>query len=114
MALAQAVVEAAVLLVWRVKVRKRKNQPENFLKALEALRSNSLIEAICKSTIDRLWSDRDTILLRRPVADSDSQLEATARRSLALLEEIASGFFGHSEQQGVIVPDHRPARSGTY
>ena len=106
MALAQVVVEAAVLLVWRVKVRKRKNQPANFVKALEALQNNSLIEATRKSTIDRLWADRDDILLRRPSQESDSQLEATARSSLNLLEEITSEFFGHSEQQGVIIPDH--------
>lgn len=106
MALAQAVMEAALLLVWRVKVRKRKNQPANFSKALEALQSNSLIEGTCKSTIERLWADRDDILLRRPSEESDSQLEATARSSLALLEEITGEFFGHSEQQGVIIPDH--------
>ena len=106
LALAQAAVEAAVLLVWRVKVRKRKNQPANFVKALEALHSNSLIEETCKSTIDRLWSNRDAMMLRRPSEDSDSQLEATARSSLALLKEIAGAFFGHSEQQGVVIPDH--------
>jgi hypothetical protein len=106
MALAQAIVEAAVLLVWRVKVRKRKNQPASFVKALEALQTNSLIEKSCKDKADRLWSERDAILLRRPAEDSDSQLEATARSSLALLEEIAGEFFGHSEQQGVIIPDH--------
>jgi hypothetical protein len=106
MALAQAVVEAAVLLVWRVKICKRKNQPPNFPKALEALQSNSLIESTCKSTIKRLWADRDDILLRRPSQESDSQLEAIARSSLALLEEIAGEFFGHSEQQGVVIPDH--------
>jgi hypothetical protein len=104
--LAQAIVEAAVLLVWRVRVRKRKNQPANFSKALDALHSKSLIEESCKSTIDRLWSDRDAILLRRHSEDSDSLLEATARNSLALLEEIVGQFFGHSKQQGFVLPDH--------
>jgi hypothetical protein len=42
-ALAQAVVESAVLLVWRVRVRKRKNQKTDFVKALEALHGGSLI-----------------------------------------------------------------------
>jgi len=106
MALAQAVVEATVLLVWRMKVRKRRNQPANFLKALEALQCKSLIRETCKATVDRLWSDRDSIFLRRPSEESDSQLEATARSSLALLQEIASVLFGHSEQQGVVIPDH--------
>ena len=70
MALAQAIVEAVVLLVWRVKVRKRKNQPAHFGKALEVLESNSLIEGTCKPTIDRLWSDRDASLLRQAAEDS--------------------------------------------
>jgi hypothetical protein len=102
--LAQAVVEAAVLLVWRVKVRKRKNQLATFSKALVDLHGNALIEEKWKSTVDRLWSDRDAILLSRPSEESDSQLEATARSSLALLEEIAGAFFGYSKQQGVIIP----------
>lgn len=105
-ALAQVVVEAAVLLVWRVKVRKRRNQPANFPKAVEALRSNSLIGEACIATLDRLRSDRDGLLLRRPTEDVDSRLEAAARSSMALLEEIAGDFFGHSEHQGVVTPDH--------
>ena len=103
LALAQAVVEAAVLLVWRVKVRKRKNQPATFSKALEALHKNSLIEETSQSTIEHLWADRDAVLLRK---ESDAELEESARRSLALLEEIAVMFFGHSEQDGVVIPDH--------
>jgi hypothetical protein len=106
LALAQAVVEAAVLLVWRVKVRKRKNQPTTFPKALEALHTNSLIEEACRSAIDRLWAGRDAALLGRPGEESDSLLEATARSSLALLEEIAAEFFGHTAQQGTVVPEH--------
>ena len=45
-------------------------------------------------------------MLRSPSVESDAELEATARSSLALLEEIAGEFFGHSEQQGVVIPDH--------
>ena len=106
-ALAQAVVESAVLLVWRVKVRKRKNQTADFVKALEALRGSSLIDGTCKSTVEALWADRDAILLHRPGADSDTQLlEETARSSLALAEGIAREFFGYSQRDGVVIPDH--------
>lgn len=104
-ALAQAVVESAVLLVWRVKVRKRKNQAADFVKALEALRGNSLIDDERKSTVEGLWADRDAILLHR--ADSDTQLlEEAARSSLTLAEGIAREFFGYSQREDVVVPDH--------
>jgi hypothetical protein len=106
LALAQTVVEAALLLVWRVKVRKRKNQMATFSTALDALHSNSLIDAASKFTIERLWSGRDAMLLRGPSEGSDAELEATARSSVALLEEIIGNFFGHSEQEGVVIPDH--------
>lgn len=112
MALAQAVVEAALLMVWRIKLRKRRNQPANFMKALEALRSHSLIGETWKVTVDCLWPERNGILLRRPPEDADSRLETTARRSLALLQEITEEFFGHSEQQGVVTPDHPEYWSG--
>lgn len=113
MALAQAVVEAAVLLVWRVKVRKRRNQPADFWKALEALRHNSIIGDVCKSTIDRLWGDRDGILHRPTPEVGGSRLETTARSSLALLDEISGDWFGYSERQGGVVPDH-PEYWSTY
>jgi hypothetical protein len=106
-ALAQAVIESAVLLVWRVKVRKRKNQSAEFVKALEALRSNSLIDDTCKSTVEGLWADRDSILLHRPGVDSETQLlEEAARSSLTLAEGIAREFFGYSQRDDVVVPDH--------
>jgi hypothetical protein len=106
-ALAQAVVESAVLLVWRVKVRKRKNQTADFVKALEALRGKSLIDNTRKSTVEGLWADRDAILLHRAGADPDTHLlKEAARSSLALAEGIAREFFGYSQRDGGVIPDH--------
>jgi hypothetical protein len=106
-ALAQAVVESAVLLVWRVKVRKRKNQAPEFVKAKDALLSNSLIGEECKSRIDRMWAARHAIPQLRPSVESDTHLlEETARTSLGLVNELAREFFGYSQRDGVIVPDH--------
>ncbi len=105
-ALAQAVVESAVLLVWRVKIRKRKNQTADFVKAVEALRGNSLIGDDCKAGIERMWMDRHAILLR-PSVDSDRHLlEEAARSGVRLVNDLASEFFGYSQRDGVIVPDH--------
>jgi hypothetical protein len=103
-ALAQVVVESAVLLVWRVKVRKRKNQRTDFVKALD---SNSLIERECKYGIDRLWAVRHAIPHLRPSVESDTHLlEEMARTSLGLVNDLAREFFGYSQRDGVIVPDH--------
>src|SRR5262249_54712150 len=106
-ALAQAVVESAVLLVWRVKVRKRQNQTTEFVKAKDALHSNSLIGEECKSRIDRLWAGRHAIPQLRPSVESDTNLlEETARTSLGLVNDLARECFGYSQRDGVIVPDH--------
>jgi hypothetical protein len=103
LALAQAVVEAVVLLVWRVKVRKRKNQTASFSKAVEALQDVSLMEGGRRSAIEGLWKDRDAFLLRK---ESDTELEEVTRSTLGLLEDIAGRFFGQSERDGVVIPDH--------
>jgi hypothetical protein len=103
LALAQAVLESAVLLVWRVKVRKRMNQTATFSKAIEALQGKSLIDGECRSAIERRWADQDVFLFRK---ESDPELKIGAQNTLSLLEEIASQFFGHSERDGVVIPDH--------
>ena len=106
-ALAQAVVESVVLLIWRVKVRKRKNQKMDFVKALAALHKNSLIVEECKSRIERMWTDRHAILQYRLCVESDMHLlEETAWSSLGLLNELARELFGYSQQEGVVIPDH--------
>jgi hypothetical protein len=106
-AVAQALVESTILLVWRVKVRKRKDQTADFSKALESLRLNSFISDRCKGEIDRLWADRHVIWHLRPCVDSEMRrLEETAETSLTLLEDLAKEFFGYSQRGSVIVPDH--------
>jgi hypothetical protein len=89
--------------VWRVKVRKRKNQTASFSKAVEALQDVSLMEGGRRSAIEGLWKDRDAFLLRK---ESDTELEEVTRSTLGLLEDIAGRFFGQSERDGVVIPDH--------
>jgi hypothetical protein len=106
-ALAQAVVESAVLLIWRVKIRKRKNQTTELLKALEALHGSSLIGKECRSDIERLWADRHAIPHLRLSADSDRRLlREAAESSLSLVNDLARAFFGYTERVGVKVADH--------
>ncbi len=111
--LAHAIVEAAVLLVWRVKVRKRKNQLADFPKALEALQTNSLLDGACKAKIDELWAERDAILLQRSDVATSEVLEDAARNSLSLVEDIAGSFFGFTERGGAVIPQHSEYWSAT-
>lgn len=102
--LAHAVVEAAVLLVWRAKVRKRKNHSVDFPKALAALHVNSLLDGACKAAVDGLWPERDALLRSGP--ETGNALEEAARKSLTLVEDIAGRFFGFTEREGAVIPDH--------
>jgi hypothetical protein len=105
--LSQAVVEAAVLLVWRVKVRKRKNQPADFHKALEALQASSLLDRATGTAVGVRWASRDALLRRRSEADTDRRpLEAAARSGLSLVESIAGKFFSYTQREGGVIPDH--------
>lgn len=104
-ALANAIVESAVLFIWRVKVRKRKNQTADFVKALVALHDNSLIGLESKAAIERMWEDRHMILL--PTSRSDKQqLEESAKTGLSLTKELVQDYFGYAQREGVIIPNH--------
>jgi hypothetical protein len=70
---------------------------------VEALQGISLIDGSCRSAIERLWKDRGAFLLRK---ESDTELEEFTRSTLGLLEDIAGRFFGHSERDGIVIPDH--------
>lgn len=106
-ALAQAVVESTVLLVWRKKVRRRKNQTADFSKALEALHGTSLIGGGSKSGIERLGEDRLTVPHLRPSVEPEKRrLEEVARTSVKLVNDLAGEFFGYTEREGLLVPDH--------
>lgn len=104
--LALAVVESAVLLVWRTKVRKRRNQAADLMKALGALHANSLVGEDLKQGIERIWSERHTIPLLRQTGSDRDLLEEVARTSLTLANDLVREFFGYSERDGVIVPAH--------
>jgi hypothetical protein len=107
LALGQVIVEAAVLMVWRVRVRKRKNQSANFSKALDALHSESLIGDECKHGIEQMWVHRYVVPQLRPSVDSDKHLlEETAQISVGIVNDLATKFFGYSQRDGVIIPDH--------
>jgi hypothetical protein len=106
-ALALAVLESAVLLVWKVKVRRRKNQTMVFPEALDALQSNSVIDDDFRDEIERVWARRQDILRGGLSEESGSHLlEDVARSSLALLSDLQRQFFGYTQRDGAVIPDH--------
>ena len=54
-----------------------------------------------------MWADRHSFHHLRPSVESDQQkLEATARYTLTLLNDLERVFFGFTLREGMVVPDH--------
>lgn len=71
------------------------------------LNAHSLIGGVGKAGIDRLWDGRHAVPLLRPSADPErSRLEETARTAVEVVNDVEREFFGCSQRDGVIVPDH--------
>ena len=97
-ALAQAIVEAARVAGVAGEGPQAKEPTGELLKALEALQATRSSTAHAGPRLSACGRIGTTSCFVGPRRNPDSQLEATARSSLALLEEIAGEFFGHSEQ----------------
>jgi hypothetical protein len=106
-ALTQAVLEAVIRHVWQVRFKKKPNQEGSFEKNLEALYKKGFISDEWKTKLDRMWADRHSFHHLRPSVESDRQkLEATARNTLKMLNDLEREFFGFTLREGMIVPDH--------
>lgn len=106
-ALTQAVLEAVIRHVWQVKLKKKPNQEGSFDKNLEALHKKKFIGDEWKTKLDQMWADRHSFHHLRPSVESDQQkLEATARNTLKLLNDLEQEFFGFTLREGMVVPDH--------
>jgi hypothetical protein len=106
-ALTQAVMEAIVRLVWRVKLCKKKSQEGDFEKNLEALHKKGFVTDEWATRLEIMWSDRHTFHhLRQSVESERRKLEETARNNLNLLNELEKQFFGYRVMDGIVVPNH--------
>jgi hypothetical protein len=106
-ALTQAVLEAVIRHVWQVKFKKKPNQEGSFDKNLEALHTKKFISDDWKAKLDQVWADRHSFHHLRPSVESDQQkLEATARNTLKLLNDLEQEFFGFTLREGMVVPEH--------
>lgn len=106
-ALTQAVLEAVIRHVWQVKLKKKPNQEGSFDKNLEAIHKKRFISDEWKIKLDQMWAERHSFHHLRPSVEADQQnLEATARNTLTLLNDLEKEFFGFTLQEGMVVPDH--------
>jgi hypothetical protein len=106
-ALTQAVLEAVIRHVWQVKLKKKPNQEGTFDKNLEALHKKKFISDEWKAKLDQMWAERHSFHHLRPSVKSDQQkLEAKARNTLKLLNDLEQAFFGFTLREGMVVPDH--------
>ena len=106
-ALTQTVLEAVIRHVWQIKLKKKPNQKGSFDKNLEALHKKKFVSDEWKTTLDQMWAERNSFHHLSPSVECDPQiLEETARNTLKLLNELERDFFGFTQREGIIVPDH--------
>lgn len=106
-ALTQAVLEAVIRHIWKVKLKTKPNQEGSFDKNLAALHKKKFISDEWKEKLDLMWAERHSFHHLRPSVESDQQkLEKTARNTLLMLNDLEQEFFGFDVNEGVIIPHH--------
>ena len=106
-ALTQAVLEAVIRQIWKKKFKKKLNQEGSFDKNLESLHKKKFISDEWKTKLDQMWTDRHSFHHLRPSVECDQQkLEATARTTLKLLNDLEQEFFSFAWREGMVVPNH--------
>jgi hypothetical protein len=100
-ALAQALLEGVIRHVWQVKFKKMR-QEGNFEKNLEALNKKSFISDDWKAKLSQMWANRHLFHQLCPSVESDRQkLEAMAKNTLKLLNDLEREFFGFPLPDGL-------------
>jgi|GEM_PF-303623 len=106
-ALTQAVLEAVIRHIWKVKLKKKPSQEGSFDKNLAALHKKNFISDEWKEKLELMWAERHSFHHLRPSVESDQQkLEETARNTLLMLNDLEQEFFGFDVNEGVVVPHH--------
>jgi hypothetical protein len=96
----------SALLCFAARFKKKPNQEGSFEKNLEALYKKMFISDEWKTKLDQMWADRHSFHLRPSVESDQQKLEATARNTLKLLDDLEQEFFGSTLREGMVVPDH--------
>ena len=99
-ALTQAMLEAVIRHVWRIKFKRNLNQDGTFEKNIEALHKIKFISDDYKTKLAQMWADRHSFHYLRPSVESDQRkLEAMARNTLKLLNDLEREFFGFTKER---------------
>jgi hypothetical protein len=106
-ALAQSVLEAVILHVWQIALKRKPNHEDTFDKNIDALHKKKVISDKWKAKLEQMWANRHSFHDLRPSAKSDQQrIEEMARNLLMLLSDLEREFFGFTSREGIVVPDH--------
>ncbi len=105
--LIQAVTEAIVRHVWKVKLQKKATAEGEFEANLNSLNKKGFISDDTAKKTREIWKDRHSFHhLKLNVETGHRQLETMAAEKLQLLAEVEEDFFGDTIHDGLLNPTH--------
>ena len=106
-ALTQTVIEAVVRHVWQTKMKMKRTKAGSYESNLKSLCSLGVINTDLKTRLDLLWIERNDFHHLNPGIETyRNKLEAIALKNLQMLGDLERMFFGHSVNEGMLVPEH--------
>jgi hypothetical protein len=106
-ALAHDTIDAMLRLVLRVKLGSRQAKYADVRSQFGALAAIGALPTSLKTRLEQLWYERVEYLALNTADDLDRLALGTAVSShISVLVELIRLFFGHSSDQGKVVPDH--------
>jgi hypothetical protein len=105
--LAQDTIDAILRLICRVKLSPRQAKCADIRSQFGGLSAIGVLPTALKTRIEKLWYERVDYLELNTAEDLDrSALEGTVSSHISALVELVQLFFGHSSDQGKVVPEH--------
>jgi len=104
-ALAESILEAAILRVAQVKLEVVPDQHGAFETNVRGLYERKLITDACKFKLEQMWTNRHLFHNLRLTAESErNKLKEGARDTLSLVHFLMHEFFDVPEREGMVVP----------
>lgn len=106
-ALAHDTIDAILRLICRVKLGPRQSKCADVRSQFGGLAAIGVLPTSLKTRLEKLWYERVDYLELNPAEELDrSALEGAVSNHISALVELVRLFFGHSSEQGKVVPDH--------
>jgi hypothetical protein len=106
-ALAHDTIDAILRLVCRVKLSPKQAKCADIRSQFGGLSAIGVLPTSLKARLEKLWYERVDYMELNTAEDLDrSALEGAASSHVSVLVELVRLFFGHSSDQGKVLPDH--------